>query len=613
MLWRSAEQTSAFASFLALASTLDVLIPRQGAKDALLSMSVYFSRTNLKVSWVVCRSSLCHYGDGYKAFLGDTLMRYLIAAFCAGFIFASHAHADTTTLRLATWNLEHLVETTGTGCAGRTDDDVGLLKDHVSQVEADIIAFQEVENLEAARKVFPPEMWQLVISERPDAEPTGCRRMQRTGFAVRNGIAFSHARDLDALGSVYADKHARWGTHIVVTGVALGEGNDRRLRPIAPVHLLSVHLKSGCPAFGDREQCEKNKGQFDVVEAWAEQRHAEGVPFFVLGDFNARITSPEEPRWVEFNDGEPRGFSMWTVTMKGQATCNPKYKKRVDHVITNRPHQYWVKPKSNSYTEWPFKTLRSDNKLPSDHCPVSVDVEIPLTSKYLTNGLYWLRHSGEYEAIAEQTYSDAADAFDTLIEVGDFLGKTPVVSMDLDETVLDNSLFEVEREWAGVGYKTDLWKSWSERQAASAVPGALLFLEHVFKTPKAHIAFVTNRLTGEQSDTIANLRRLIKAYGAAAEDYDADAVLNGLEERTCNAFKTDDSKKNERWAAIQADDQLCGVNSKIVLWIGDNVQDLAGITQKERETNLPTTSVSTTFFVLPNPNYGSWNDRRRKD
>ena len=142
-------------------------------------------------------------------------------------------------LRIAAWNLEHLGDTDGQGCVPREGADYDTIAQQVGALRADVVAFQEVENETAARRVFPSAGWNVAMSSRPAMNPgSACwdRPAARlghlaTGLAIRHGIAWRRNEDLTALG---ADDHfQRWGTDITVTV----DGRDLRL--------LSVHLKTG--------------------------------------------------------------------------------------------------------------------------------------------------------------------------------------------------------------------------------------------------------------------------------------------------------------------------------------------------------------------------------
>ena len=59
-------------------------------------------------------------------------------------------------LKLASWNLEFLAEKNGSGCSPRTDQDYQAMRQIADTLDADVIAFQEAENVAAATRVFDP-------------------------------------------------------------------------------------------------------------------------------------------------------------------------------------------------------------------------------------------------------------------------------------------------------------------------------------------------------------------------------------------------------------------------------------------------------------------------
>jgi endonuclease/exonuclease/phosphatase family metal-dependent hydrolase len=200
-------------------------------------------------------------------------------------------------LRIATWNLEHLAERNGEGCRPRTDADYALLRRHAAALDADVIAFQEVESEAAARRVFTPDAWNVLIEARRDAPSGGCRglagqslRAQKVGVAVRKGLVFTRHADLRELG--LGRDGLRWGVDVTVMGPQ-------------PVRLLAVHLKSGCNsgrAPTDRD-CDVLFAQLPVLERWVDARADEPRPFAVLGDWNRRLGSRGDAFWARIDDG----------------------------------------------------------------------------------------------------------------------------------------------------------------------------------------------------------------------------------------------------------------------------------------------------------------------
>ncbi len=110
-------------------------------------------------------------------------------------------------LKVATWNIEHLAEKDGEGCRPRTEAHYVLLRRHADALNADVIAFQEVQSEAAARRIFDPAKYDIALSSRPSSGTGGgCRgkpglniQNQSVGFAVRKGVAWRRNEDLSAL------------------------------------------------------------------------------------------------------------------------------------------------------------------------------------------------------------------------------------------------------------------------------------------------------------------------------------------------------------------------------------------------------------------------------
>ena len=62
---------------------------------------------------------------------------------------------------IATWNLEHLNDTVDAGCVPREQADYDAIASRIREIAPDVVAFQEVENADAALKVFPATHWHV--------------------------------------------------------------------------------------------------------------------------------------------------------------------------------------------------------------------------------------------------------------------------------------------------------------------------------------------------------------------------------------------------------------------------------------------------------------------
>jgi endonuclease/exonuclease/phosphatase family metal-dependent hydrolase len=223
---------------------------------------------------------------------------------------ASKPLADTgSLLTVCTWNLEHLAAQNETGCRPRKNADYRALRQFAASFQADIIAFQEVENQAAALRVFDPSVYRVEISQRPDVDLGRCyetgrpRRMQRVGFAIRKDLESKLGASCERLPDVRtlaSEPSQRWGVHIRLQSTAAPE---RRL------DLLCVHLKSGCwyqrvVYRGDASPCSRLAAQVPRLEAWLDARASAHAEFIVLGDINRQLDGLGDPVWEALDDSE---------------------------------------------------------------------------------------------------------------------------------------------------------------------------------------------------------------------------------------------------------------------------------------------------------------------
>ena len=266
----------------------------------------------------------------------------------------SEAHS---TLRIASWNLEHLAESDGSGCKPRTESDYAALRAMVGRLDADVIAFQEVESMNAAARVFDPTHYAIFIEDRAGSDARlGCRGLegqflnrQAVGFAVRRDLIVERHSDVSAL--QLGDPNLRSGVDITIANAA-GE----------PLRLLVVHLKSGCSAGQSNEACPTLFAQIPLLEDWIDARANAGERFAVLGDFNRRLALAQDQIWADLDDGAPTDLSL--AAGDAGAGCDPRYPAFIDHIIVPAPPQGVVQ----NFREWIY-----DDAHLSDHCPVSID------------------------------------------------------------------------------------------------------------------------------------------------------------------------------------------------------------------------------------------------
>lgn len=272
--------------------------------------------------------------------------------------------ASAEEIRIATWNLEQLAEKSDTGCRPRQEQDYARLRHYVARLDADIIAFQEVENTAAAERVFDPAEYTIEISNRPADGGTPCRNRPgyrktaiKVGFAIRRGIEYGRNADLTAL-------------------AGRRRGVDITLFPgRSSLRLLTVHLASGCHSNAEDEQhgkdCERLDRQIPVVEQWLDTRTRQSQSGMALGDFNRRLTEPEDRVWADLNDAASAPYALFTRGHK--QACNGPYEgaPHIDHLIANAGALAMLSSR--------LMTVRFEERgdaAPSDHCPLAVNMTV---------------------------------------------------------------------------------------------------------------------------------------------------------------------------------------------------------------------------------------------
>lgn len=217
---------------------------------------------------------------------------------------------------------------------------------------------------------------------------------------------------------------------------------------------------------------------------------------------------------------------------------------------------------------------------PAPPAPVAVPIQLP-------NEIHWVRSSAEHRAIFLQVYGNATEDLERLA-AGLPAGSWAVI-MDADETILDNSLFELERFREGWDYSEERWNHYVRRQVSTALPGAAEFVRRVHALG-GRVAVVTNREEQVCPETRGNLDRL---------GIRVDIVL-------CRPPGASD--KNPRFEAVARGTATADLPPlRVVMWIGDNIQDFPALSQDIR-TAPPEAfaEFGRRYYLLPNPMYGSW-------
>ena len=263
------------------------------------------------------------------------------------------AIAADQALTLAAWNIEHLAAEDDHGCRPRKSSDYAAIRRYLMQAGADVMAFQEVENLRAAGRVFPTSVYDIHISKRPTREFPECydvprnRLMQRAGFAVRKDIterlglkAFRQPDVRDLQGN---HDSGRWGVYLILQQV--GAPGTGAMPSLPAIHLLSIHLKSRCTyqsVTGKkvRDDCRILHKQVSALSDWINARNRLRQDFIIAGDFNRQLDqlSDEVWRWLESGGRTGRYLDLEKALhgVRHPQPYNPKYPFAIDHIVYNQ-------------------------------------------------------------------------------------------------------------------------------------------------------------------------------------------------------------------------------------------------------------------------------------
>jgi endonuclease/exonuclease/phosphatase family metal-dependent hydrolase len=297
---------------------------------------------------------------------------------------ASVGRAAPAELKIATWNLEwfmtpETLRALTPACTpadaprdgarravpcdvahelARSREDIAALRRHAHELDADIVALQEVDGVSAARLVFPD--YEFCFS--------GRIAVQNNGFAIRRGLAYACGPELAGL-SMNDD---------------VRRGVELRVFPRTPqeLRLLSVHLKSGCSRDtldSTRPGCTELARQVPVLESWIDAQADDHKPFAVLGDFNRDLR--REPAgvslWAEIDDSSPPAADL-VNTAEGQAfqNCMPSqtFSGYIDYIILGRQMARGLV--EDSFGRALFRPKDALRRKLSDHCPVFIRLRV---------------------------------------------------------------------------------------------------------------------------------------------------------------------------------------------------------------------------------------------
>lgn len=199
--------------------------------------------------------------------------------------------------------------------------------------------------------------------------------------------------------------------------------------------------------------------------------------------------------------------------------------------------------------------------------------------------ILYQQQAAEYRALCYQAFNLAALRLNEMVKTK---SKKFAIITDLDETILDNSYQQVELIKNNQSYSGKSWKEWTDKSAATAVPGAVEFLQKA-KQKGVTIFYISNRDSTEIKSTKLNLQKL------KLPDADETHML----------FLSNTSSKEARRQRVMK-------SYNVIMLLGDNLNDFMQVFEKKNvadrfaETDKMKAEWGKKFIVLPNAAYGEW-------
>lgn len=215
----------------------------------------------------------------------------------------------------------------------------------------------------------------------------------------------------------------------------------------------------------------------------------------------------------------------------------------------------------------------------------------------------WMQRAVEYRANALTVYALARIRLDEALadrnwtaapaeQKGDFQNLPPAVVLDVDETVLDNSKYEVWLMRADQSFSTKTWNQFCAAQISVAIPGAVEFTKYA-ETKGVKVFYVTNRGAETEKDTRENMQKLGFPLGGNVDTF----LMQGEKPDWTGA-------KSTRRAAIAKD-------YRVLLNIGDNLGDFDDRYRTSEADRVKAFEAGMPYWgkqwlMLANPTYGSF-------
>jgi 5'-nucleotidase (lipoprotein e(P4) family) len=221
----------------------------------------------------------------------------------------------------------------------------------------------------------------------------------------------------------------------------------------------------------------------------------------------------------------------------------------------------------------------------------------------LLNATLWMQNAVEYKANSlavftlarlrlEQALADPNWTAAPAEQTGAYQALPPAIVVDVDETIMDNSPYEVWLTLQDKNFDPRTWTAFVNSATSRAIPGALEFIRYA-QSRGVKTFYVTNRTIEEEAGTRKNLELLGFPLDPAT-----DTVLTTRERADWG------SAKGTRRSFIAKD-------FRILLNLGDNLGDFTDDyrgdeSQRDRVFEANKERWGREWIVIANPAYGSF-------
>lgn len=215
----------------------------------------------------------------------------------------------------------------------------------------------------------------------------------------------------------------------------------------------------------------------------------------------------------------------------------------------------------------------------------------------------WTQRSVEYKGNALTVFALARIRLDEALadknwtaspaeQKADYQNLPPAVILDIDETLLDNSRFQVWMLRNNQTFSTKTWNQFCAAQISTAIPGAVEFTKYA-DSKGVKVFYITNRGAETEKDTRENMAKFGFPMGGNVDTF---LMQNEKPEWT--------GAKGTRRAVVTKD-------YRVLLNIGDNFGDFddryrTSDAERQKAFEADMAYWGRQWLVIANPTYGSF-------